>query len=144
MLGCYHLKLLNKCFFSLCWKSTLKKKTLKRPYNNLLTSSVWSLQGNVRPRPRCINRELKQRRRRRQRERQKCKRFILAKQQRCTCITLYCTFLCCRCTQFCRGRELTKTISFSFLNFATVLQKLTPKKSANISRIKRDRISVIA
>ena len=114
MLACYHLKLLNKCFFSLCWKSTLKKKTLKRPYNNLLTSSVWSLQGNLRPRPRCINRELKQRRRRRQRERQKSKRFILAKQQRCTCITLYCTFLCCRCTQFCRGREHTTTSFFFF------------------------------
>ena len=40
------------------------------------------------------NRELKQRRRRRQRERQKSNRFVLAKQQLSTCITLFSTFLC--------------------------------------------------
>ena len=38
------------------------------------------------------------RRRRRQWVRQKSNRFRLAKQQLCTCITLFCTFLCCRCT----------------------------------------------
>ena len=43
-------------------------------------------------------RELKQRRRRPQRGREKSNRFRLAKQQLCTCITLFCTFLCCRCT----------------------------------------------
>ena len=37
--------------------------------------------------------ELKQRRRRHQWERQKSNRFRLAKQQLCTCITLFCTFL---------------------------------------------------
>ena len=37
-------------------------------------------------------------RRRRQRERQKSNRFGLAKQQLCTCITLFCTFLSRRCT----------------------------------------------
>ena len=42
--------------------------------------------------------ELKQRRRRRQGERQKSNRFILAKQQLCTCITLFCTFHSRRCT----------------------------------------------
>ena len=42
------------------------------------------------------NRELKRRRRRRQRERQKSNRFILAKEQLCTCFTLFCTFLCRR------------------------------------------------
>ena len=31
-------------------------------------------------------------------ERQKSKRFLLIKQQICTCITLFCTFLCRRCT----------------------------------------------
>ena len=45
-----------------------------------------------------INKELKQRRRRRQRERQKSNRFRLAKQQLCTCVTLFCTFLSRRCT----------------------------------------------
>ena len=43
-------------------------------------------------------RELKQRRRRRQRERQKSNRFRLTKHKLCTCITLFCTFLCRRCT----------------------------------------------
>ena len=43
-------------------------------------------------------RKLKQRRRRRQRERQKSNWFRLAKQQLCTCITLFCTFLCRQCT----------------------------------------------
>ena len=51
-----------------------------------------------------INKELKQRRRRRQRQRQrqrkrqKCNRFGLAKQQLCTSVTLFCTFLSRRCT----------------------------------------------
>ena len=46
-----------------------------------------------------IIRELKQRRRRRQLERQKSNRFKLAKQQRCSCITLFCyAFLCRHCT----------------------------------------------
>ena len=44
------------------------------------------------------NRELTQRRGRRQQERQKSNWFRLAKQQLCTCITLFCTFLCRRCT----------------------------------------------
>ena len=43
-------------------------------------------------------REVKQRRGRRQGERKKSNRFRLAKQQLCTCITLFCTFLCRRCT----------------------------------------------
>ena len=43
-------------------------------------------------------RRQRQRRRRRQRERQKSNRFWLAKQQLCTCITLFCTFLCSHCT----------------------------------------------
>ena len=43
-------------------------------------------------------RELKQRRRRRQRKRQKSNMFGFAKQLLCTCITLFCTFLCRRCT----------------------------------------------
>ena len=43
-------------------------------------------------------RKLKQRRRRRQRERQKSNWFRMAKQQLCTCIMLFCTFLCRQCT----------------------------------------------
>ena len=45
-----------------------------------------------------VKNRLKQRRRRRQRERRKSNRFRLAKQQLCTCITLFCTFLCRHCT----------------------------------------------
>ena len=41
---------------------------------------------------RCFLRELKQRRRRRQQERHKSNWFRLAKQQLCTCITLFCSF----------------------------------------------------
>ena len=43
-------------------------------------------------------RDLKIRQRRRQRERPKNNRLRLAKQQLCTCITLFCTFLCRPCT----------------------------------------------
>ena len=42
-------------------------------------------------------RELKQRRPRRQRGRQKGNGVRLAKEKLCTCITLFYTFLCCRC-----------------------------------------------
>ena len=46
----------------------------------------------------CRNvRELKQRRPRRQRGRQKSNGVRLAKEKLCTCITLFYTFLCCRC-----------------------------------------------
>ena len=74
-------------------------------------------------------RELKQRRRRWQRERQRSNRLRLAKRQLCTRITLFCTFLCRRCTtttwtfKFCGGRkQKTTTLAlFLFLNFNTVL-----------------------
>ena len=45
-----------------------------------------------------VNWELKQWRQRRQRGRQKSNRFYYAKQQLCTCITLFCTFLYRPCT----------------------------------------------
>ena len=71
------------------------------------------------------NRELQQRRRRRQRqqERQKSSRFRLAKQQLCTCITLFCTILCRHCTtttwkclisRFLEDVNTRQRISFSF------------------------------
>ena len=72
--------------------------------------------------------ELNQRRRRWQSERQKSNRFRFAKQQFCTCITPFCTFLYRRCTTttwkclFCRmtGTQ-DKNFHFLFLNFDTVL-----------------------
>ena len=60
------------------------------------------------------NREFKQRRRRRQRKRQKSNRFILAKQQLCTCITLFCTFLSRRCS----------TATWNFLNSRACFMEL--------------------
>ena len=69
------------------------------------------------------NGELKQRRRRRQRERQKSNRVLSPKQQLCTCITLFCTFLCRRCTttpwnlpisRFVEDANAQKRFSFSF------------------------------
>ena len=70
-----------------------------------------------------VNREFTQRRRRRQRERQKINRFRQAKQQLCTCITPFCTFLCRRCTtttwdclisRFVEGGNKRQQLSFSF------------------------------
>ena len=86
--------------------------------------------------------ELTQRRRRWQRERQKSNRFRQAKQQLCTCITLFCTFLCRRCTtatwnglisRFVEDGNKRQQFSFS----------LPIIKFANIWRIKRDGISAI-
>ena len=74
-------------------------------------------------------RELKQRRRRRQRERQKCNRFRIAKQQLCTCIMLFCTFLYRHCTtttwkclfsRFVEDVNSRQRLSFLFLHFHTV------------------------
>ena len=95
------------------------------------------------------NRELKQRRRRRQRERQKSNRFRLAKKQLCTCITLFCSFLCRHCmatsraylnTQkyglfcslnftFCGGREHNTTALFFFYWSSLQSWNSTPEKT---------------
>ena len=101
------------------------------------------------------NSELKQRRRRRrrQRERQKRNRYTLAKQQLCTCITLFCTFVCRHCTtttwnllisRFLEDVNARKRLSFSsswtsIQSFGIHLQE----KIANFWRIERDGISVI-
>ena len=72
-----------------------------------------------------FNRELKQRRgrRRRQGELQKSNRFRLAKQQLCTCITLFCTLASRRCTtttgkclisRFVEDWNTRQQLSFSF------------------------------
>ena len=70
-----------------------------------------------------ISREFTQRRRRRQRERQKSDRFRQAKQLLCTCITLFCTFLCRCCTtttwnclisRFVEDGNKFQQLSFSF------------------------------
>ena len=72
---------------------------------------------------------------RRQRERPKSNRLRLAKQQLCTWITLFCTFLCRHCTTAtwkCLERE-NKTTTFFFFSctsmqsFGIQLQKKLPK-----------------
>ena len=80
--------------------------------------------------------------RQRQREGQKSNRCRFAKQQLCTCITLFCTFLCRHCTTttwkclislFCREREHKRTtLFFLFLIFDTVLKNSTPEKLGNL------------
>ena len=75
-------------------------------------------------------REFTQRRRRPQRERHKSNRFTQGKQQLCTCITLFCTFLCRRCTtatwnclfsRFLEDGTKDNNFLFLFLNFDAVL-----------------------
>ena len=72
--------------------------------------------------------------------------------QLCTCITLFCTFLCRRCTTttskclISRFEQDVNTIDdslFLFLNFDTVLQNSTPEKFANVWRVEQDRIKPI-
>ena len=64
------------------------------------------------------NGELKQGRRRQQRERRKTNRFILAKQQLCTCITLFCTILSGRCTIATWNFLISRTRSMELVNTA--------------------------
>ena len=59
---------------------------------NLDCSFFWPYVVHKQRRPR------RRRRRRRQRERRKGNRFRLAEQQLCTCVTLFCAFLCRRWT----------------------------------------------
>ena len=96
--------------------------------------------------------ELTQRRRWRQRGRQKIKRFRLTKQQLCTCITLFCTFLCRRCTTTTWKRLISRfvgdvnarqrlytsfpTLRYSLLEFNSI-------KNCNIWRTDWDGISAI-
>ena len=83
-------------------------------------------------------RELKQRRRRRQRERQKSNRFRLAKQQLCTCITLFCTFLCRHCTtttwkclisRFVENANTRQQLYFSFAELWYSLLEFNSRKN---------------
>ena len=88
------------------------------------------------------NGELKQWRRWRQQEWQKSNRIILlAKQQLCTCIRLFCTFLSHHCKtatgNFLISRAhfleyTTQKFSFSFSNLDTVLSDSNPETFANI------------
>ena len=91
------------------------------------------------------NRELKQRRGRRQQERQKSNWFRLAKQQLCTCITPFCTFLCRRCTtttwkclisRFDEDVKTRQRLSPSFPELCSILQ-FDSRKFVNIWRIER-------
>ena len=104
--------------------------------------------------PPITNREFMQRRRRRQRERQKSNRFRQAKQQLCTCITFFDTFLCLRCTtttwnclisRFVAGRGQKTTTFFFFsgtlmesfrINSTKICQHLTNQTRWN----KRDKV----
>ena len=79
--------------------------------------------------------ELKQRRRRRQRERQK--RFRSTKQQLCTCVTPFCTFLSRRCTNTTLKYLIscfvedgnTRQLSFSFPELLNSPLEINSKKT---------------
>ena len=98
-------------------------------------------------------RELNQGRRRRNENGKKTNRFRLAKQQLCTYITLFCTFRNRRCmttiwkcliSRFFEDGNTKQQFPFSFPElFNTVLSNSTPKKFANIWRIKWDGINAI-
>ena len=88
-------------------------------------------------------RELKQRRRQRQRERQNSYRLRLAKQQLCTCITLFCTLLFhCHVKvpnlTFYRGRKHRTTFFFFsptlIHSFRIQLQKILPTSDEHIEQ----------
>ena len=99
-----------------------------------------------------VKNRLKQRRRRRQRERQKSKWFRLTKQQLCTCINLFCKFLCRHCTtttwkclisRFVENANTRQQLYFSFAElWYSLLEFNSRKKIANIWRTERDGISV--
>ena len=75
-------------------------------------------------------------------------RFLLAKQQLCTCITLFCIFLSRRCTTATWNLLISRTglkedvntqhnnFLFLFLNLDAVLSDLTPENFPNIWQIK--------
>ena len=97
-------------------------------------------------------RELKQRRRRRQREQEKSNKFILAKQQLCTCITLFCIhFLAvvagatwkCLISRFVEDGHTRQQLSFSFPELWYSPVDFSSQKVANIWLIKREGISAL-
>ena len=82
-------------------------------------------------------------------ERQKTKTFLMTKQQNCTCITLFCTFLCRRCTPVTWNFPFSsahfklwsrwtvhKSCLFPLLNLDTALSDSTLENFANICQIK--------
>ena len=94
----------------------------------------------------------RQRRRRLQLEQQKSNRCIVAKHQLCTCIKLFCTFLCRHCTtttfeclisRFVKEGNTRQQLYFSFPELWYSPLEFSSKKIANIWRIKRDVISAI-
>ena len=94
----------------------------------------------------------RQRRRRLQLEQQKSNRCIVRKHQLCTCIKLFCTFLCRHCTtttfeclisRFVKEGNTRQQLYFSFPELWYSPLEFSSKKIANIWRIKRDVISAI-
>ena len=93
------------------------------------------------------SRELfEQRRRRRQRDLRKSKRFRLTKQQFCTCMTLFCTFLCRHCATTtwrylisCFKENLNKRrrIFFLYFNLSSAPKRSPPGKFAFIWHFRR-------
>ena len=71
----------------------------------------------------------------------KSNKFILAKQQLCTCITLFCTFFSCCCTtvtcaHFTEQVNTTQKVSFSFSKLTYGPVRFNPEKISNIWQMK--------
>ena len=98
----YRILVFVVVFFAAVDLSGLNDKLTQNKYNKIEVNKKQLFRGNPSRAIAhvCKNfiRELNQRRRRRKRERQKSNSLILAKQQLCTRITLFCTFLCPCCT----------------------------------------------
>ena len=104
----------------------------------------------------CIIRELKQRQSR-WREQQKCNKFRIAKQQLCTFVTLFCTFLCrryatttwkCLISRWAEDGNTRQSLSLSQFSLILIQSpeslSIQPyQKFANIWRIERVGISAI-
>ena len=72
---------------------------------------------------------------------EKSNKFILVKQQLCTCITLFCTFFSCCCTtvtcaHFTEQVNTTQKVSFSFSKLTYGPVRFNPENFSNIWQMK--------
>ena len=132
--------LMINCIISLNL-SILKSVYYTLRENNRFVREITSCFSNaigVCPRCSTADRELKQRLRGRQQERQNRNRFRLAKQQLCTCITLFFTFLCRHCatttwkcliSRFVEDVNTKQRLCFSFPELRYPLSEFNSRKN---------------
>ena len=152
----------SRRFSRCCW---LDKKMRRHHMKDVLCTQGWVLKESIIERRSMTSRhhgrticgwQQNQRQRRQDGSRmaKKVECFYFIKQQICTCITLFCTFLCRRCTPasdmklpnftlllYGVGEHNTKVVFFSLLNLDTVLSDSARGHFANICQIKWNWIS---